>query len=157
MRSATDFLPRVINTLMNLASSWLLYFGSGSVSRFGTSLRRGISSQSFRIFSRTSLGGFRLLGAVLGTALLAILHALGIQAAAHHVVTHAGQILDAAATDQHDRVFLQIVAFTADVADDFKTVGQADFGNLAQCRIRLLRRGGIHTGAHATFLRRPRQ
>src|SRR5258706_171671 len=101
MRSATDFLPRVMSTLTNLASSWLLYFGSGSVSRFGTSLRRGISPQSLRIFSRAS-GGLRPLGAVFGAALLAILHTLGIQTAAHHVVTHTGQILHPAAANQYD-------------------------------------------------------
>src|ERR687891_290375 len=60
MRSATDFLPRVISTLTNLATSTLLNFGSGRISRFGTSLLRGIRK----------LGGFRSLGPVLRTALL---------------------------------------------------------------------------------------
>src|SRR5688572_23995880 len=42
MRSATDFLPPVMRTLMNFETSWLAYFGSGSTSRLGISLRRGI-------------------------------------------------------------------------------------------------------------------
>src|SRR6478752_5542719 len=42
IRSATDFLPRVISTFMNLATSSLLNFGSGRISRLGTSLRRGM-------------------------------------------------------------------------------------------------------------------
>src|SRR3954468_23126731 len=42
IRSATDFLPRVIRTFMNLATSSLLNFGSGRISRLGTSLRRGM-------------------------------------------------------------------------------------------------------------------
>src|SRR6266496_5130405 len=42
MRSATDFLPAVISTLTNFATSLEPYFGSDRISRFGTSLRRGI-------------------------------------------------------------------------------------------------------------------
>jgi hypothetical protein len=42
MRSATDFFPRVINTLTNLATSVLRNLGSGKGSRLGTSLRRGM-------------------------------------------------------------------------------------------------------------------
>src|SRR5205085_8842051 len=99
MRSATDFLPRVISTLTNLARSTLLNFGSGRISLFGTSLRRGMS-----------LSRFGRLGAVFGAALLAVLHALRIERAAHDVVAHAGQVLHAAAADQHHRVLLQVVA-----------------------------------------------
>src|SRR5262245_19553027 len=43
MRSATAFLPRVISTLTNLDTSTLLNLGSGRISRFEISLRRGIS------------------------------------------------------------------------------------------------------------------
>src|SRR3990172_6596766 len=59
MRSATDFLPRVINTLMNLATSWLPYFGSGSTWRFAISLRRGIltSVLSFLLLSFQWING----------------------------------------------------------------------------------------------------
>src|ERR1700716_90806 len=43
MFSATDFLPDSIRTFTNLATSTLPYFGSGRISRLGTSRRRGIS------------------------------------------------------------------------------------------------------------------
>src|SRR5581483_1009725 len=46
MRSATDFLPLVISTLMNFATSMFEYFGSGRISRFGISLRLGIATPS---------------------------------------------------------------------------------------------------------------
>src|SRR6185436_11825806 len=46
----------------------------------------------------------RPLGAVFGPALAAVLHALRIERAAYDVVAHAGQVLDATATDEHDRV-----------------------------------------------------
>src|SRR6185295_12756347 len=109
MRSATDFLPRVISTLTNFASSTLWNFGSGRISRLGTSLRRGMG-----------LGQFRRLGAVLRTTLLPVLHALRIQRAAHDVVAHARQVFHPAAANQHDRVLLQVVALATDVADDFE-------------------------------------
>src|SRR4026209_3065358 len=122
MRSATDFLPRVISTLMNFATSPLWNFGSGRTSRFGISLRRGIAS--------VSSGRLRQLRAVLRAALLAVLHALRIERAAHDVVAHAGEVLDAPAADQHHRVLLQVGALAADVADPLETVGQAPFGDL---------------------------
>src|SRR5688572_24978610 len=117
MRSATDFLPPVISTLMNFDTSWLAYFGSGRISRLGISLRRGISVSVLSV----ELSGLGPLGTVLRAALFAILHPRGVEAAAHHVVTHPRQVLHAAAADQHDRVLLQVVAFTADVTDHLET------------------------------------
>src|SRR5215467_9848654 len=107
MCSATDFLPRVMSTLTNFATSELPYFGSGRISLLGTSLRRGIVE---------SLCGLGLLGPVLRATLLAVFHALGIQAAAHDVVANAGEVLDAASANQDHRVLLQVVALAADVA-----------------------------------------
>src|SRR6187401_3218987 len=66
----------------------------------------------------------RALGAVLRTRLLAILHALQVERAAHDVVANARQILDPAAAHQHDAVLLQVVALTADVGNDLETVRQ---------------------------------
>src|SRR6187402_1522946 len=57
----------------------------------------------------------RPLRAVLGTRLLAVFHALQVERTAHDVVTHTRQVLDTTATNQHDAVFLQVVAFAADV------------------------------------------
>src|SRR5690606_42033518 len=42
MRSATAFLPSSIMTLTNLETSTLPYSGSGTLSRLGTSRRRGM-------------------------------------------------------------------------------------------------------------------
>lgn len=98
-------------------------------------------------------GLLRTLGAVLRAALLAILDALGVEHAAQDVVANAGKIADAAAADEHDRVLLQVVAFTRDVRDDFAAVGQAHLGDLAKCRVRLLRGGRVDAGADAALLR----
>src|SRR3970282_700333 len=135
MPSATDFLPRVISTLMNLATSGWLNFGSGRISRLGTSLRRGMAGCS----PVSSLGRLRRLGAVLGAALLAVLHALRVERTAHDVVAHARQILHASAANQTHRVLLQVVALAADIADHLEAVGQPHLGALAQRGVRLLR------------------
>src|ERR1019366_10082570 len=97
---------------------------------------------------------FRTLRAVLRTALLAVLDALGIEDAAEDVVAHARQILDAAAADHDHGVFLKVMAFTGNVADDFETIGQAHLGDLAERRVRLLRGRGVDARAHAALLRR---
>src|SRR5205807_6956295 len=153
MRSATDFLPRVISTFMNFATSSLLCFGSGRISRLGISLRRGIGLYSVRKIASKESRGFRPLGAVLRARLLAVLHAGGVERAAHHVVAHARQVLHAPAADEHHRVLLQVVALAADVADDLVAVGEAHLGHLAKGRVRLLRRRRVHARADATLLR----
>src|SRR6476661_10271459 len=84
----------------------------------------------------------RTLGAVLRTALLTVLDALGIEDAAEDVVAHAGQVLDAAAADHDHRMLLKVMTFTGDVADHFEAVGQTHLGNLATRRVRLLRGRG---------------
>src|SRR3546814_453422 len=99
---------------------------------------------------RTSLGTLR---AVLRTALLAVLHPLGVEHAAQDVIAHAGKVAYTAAADQHNAVFLEVVAFAGDVGDDFALVGQADLGNLAERRVRLFRGRRIDTGANAALLR----
>src|SRR5690606_6968712 len=95
----------------------------------------------------------RPLGAVFGTALLAVLDALGVEDAAQDVVAHARQILDAAAADHHHRVLLQIVALTGNVTDDLETVGEAHLRDLAKGRVRLLRGRRVDTRADTALLR----
>src|SRR5262245_13328779 len=56
MPSAVDFLPSHIIVLMNLATSGLLYTGSGKISRFGTSLLLGIYVPGSRSQSRSLKG-----------------------------------------------------------------------------------------------------
>src|SRR5436190_23608163 len=99
-------------------------------------------------------GSFRTLRAILGTALLAVLDALGIEDAAENVVAHAGQVLDATAADHDHRVLLKVMAFTRDVADHFEAVGQAHLGDLTKRRVRLLRGRGVDARANAALLRR---
>src|SRR6266704_119224 len=101
-----------------------------------------------------TLGSFRTLRAVLRTALLTVLDALGIEDAAENVVTHAGQILDAAAADHDHGMFLQVMAFTRNIADHLEAIGQAYLCDLAKRRVRLLRGRGVDARANAALLRR---
>src|ERR1700754_2998662 len=145
MASATDFLPDFITILMKRAISWLPCFGSGRTTRAGWEPLRDIILVLY--------SALRALGAVLRARLATLGHAGAVETAANRVVTHTREILDATAADQNDRVFLKIVTFATDVADDFETVGQAHLGNLTQCRVRLLRSGRIHARANTAALR----
>ena len=93
------------------------------------------------------------LGSVLGAAAVTPVHARGVERATHDMVTHTRQILHTAATNQHDRVFLQVVPFARNVGGHFDAVGEANAGHLAERGVRLLRRGGVDASAYATLLR----
>ena len=69
------------------------------------------------------------------------------------MVTNARQVLHTTAANQNDAVFLKIVAFTSDIGDDFKAVGQAHLGNFTKSGVRLLRSCCVNTGADTAFLR----
>src|SRR5690242_9781575 len=160
MPSATDFFPSSMTLFMNLDRTISPNFGSGRISRFSGRRRRDIGKflslqpvpglQSPGAYSR---GLFGALGAVLGTRLPAVLDALRVEHAAKHVVAHARKVANTAAADQHDAVLLEVVALAGDVADDLALVGQADLGNLAKRRVRLLRGRRVDTGADAALLR----
>src|SRR4051812_14989133 len=109
--------------LMNLDRTRSPNFGSGRISLLSARRRRDMLHAP-RLF--------RFLRAVLRARLLAVLDALGVERAADDGVANAGQVLHAAAVDEHDRVFLQVVAFAGNVADDFLTGGQTDLGDLAE-------------------------
>src|SRR5688572_10515788 len=139
MRSAVLRLPSLITQLMNLLTSGLSYSGSAGTSRFGISRLRGITHQLTN--SRThQLRFLRPLGPVLRPPLHAALHADRVQRAAHHVIAHARQVLDASAANQDERVLLEVVADTGDVSRDFDAVRQPDARDLSQRGVRLLRR-----------------
>src|SRR5258706_899827 len=96
---------------------------------------------------------FPALGAVATAGLVAAVDTERIESSADDVVADAGKILDAAAADQHHRVFLQVVSLARDVRPDLAPVRQAHAGDFAQRRIRLLRRVSRDADAHTTALR----
>ena len=85
----------------------------------------------------------RTLCAVEGAALHALGNASSIESTADDVVTNAGQVADLAATDQDNRVLLQVVTDTGDVASTFDGVRQTNTGNLTQSGVGLLGRRGL--------------
>src|SRR5262249_19518591 len=93
------------------------------------------------------------LGAVLGTGLLAIGDALGIEHTADDVVAHPRQVADASAADEHDGVLLKVVSLAGDVGGDLDAVGQAAAGHLAQGGVGLLGRHDFDLQADALLLR----
>src|SRR5215467_11764315 len=94
-----------------------------------------------------------LLRSVAAARLLTAPHPLGVEGAADDLVADAGEVAHPAAADQHDRVLLQVVPDARDVRGDLDLAGQPDPGDLAQRRIRLLRRRGVDARAHAAALR----
>src|SRR5215212_2029476 len=99
----------------------------------------------------TSRTSFR---AVLGAALAAVADAGRVEAAANHLVAKTRQVADASATNQNDRVLLEVVPFSRDVGADFHPVRQPHAGDLAQGRVRLLGRGRIDTCTDTALLGR---
>src|SRR6266511_3360881 len=111
------------------------------------------SQRTARVRARRA-GALLLLHSVLRARLLAIADAGGVQRAAHDLVAHARQVLDAATAHEHDRVLLQVVALAGDVGRDLDATRDAHAGDLAQGRVRLLRRGRVHARTDAAALRR---
>src|SRR3954451_23952309 len=140
MSSALDFLPSSITLLMTCWTRRERWTGSGSTGRIWAAARRGME--------------LLLLHAVLRASLLAVADAGGVERPAHDLVAHAGQVLDAAAADEHDRVLLEVVPLAGDVGGDLDAAGDADASHLAQSRVRLLRRGGVDARADAAALGR---
>src|SRR5690606_36416637 len=157
---------------MNLVTTSFLNFGSGVISRLSALWRRDIGwPWSFWFRHGRALPGhpclfvngvptdakrpklLRPFGSILGPALLAVFYALGVEDAANDVVAHARKVLDAATADHHDRMLLQVMALARDVADHFERIRKPHLGDLAQRRVRLLRRRRVDARAHAPLLR----
>src|SRR5690606_7317295 len=100
-----------------------------------------------------NLGFFRAFCTVLGTRLLAVFNTLQVERTANDVVTNTRQVFDTTTAHKNDRVFLQVVAFTADVRNDFETVGKTYLGDFTQSRVRFFRGCGVHACANTTTLR----
>src|SRR4051812_36367862 len=95
-----------------------------------------------------------LLDAVHRAGLLAAGDTGRVERAPHDLVAHARQVLDAAATHEHDGVLLQVVALAGDVRGHLDRARDAHAGDLAKRRVRLLRRGRVHARADTAPLGR---
>src|SRR5438309_1925364 len=145
IRSAVDFLPRIIMMLTNFATNRLPYLGSGKTSRFAAPAR-------LIALCRPALDG---LGAVLRAALLAAGDPRGVEGAADDVIADTRQILHASAADHDDRVLLQVVADPRDVRGDLEPVRQPYPRDFPESGVRLLRRRRVHADADTPLLGTP--
>lgn len=69
------------------------------------------------------------------------------------MVADTWKVFYPAAANEDDGVFLEVVAFTTDVGDDFEAVGQANLGDFTKRGVRLLGRPGHDLEADAAALR----
>jgi len=65
----------------------------------------------------------RTLGTILGTTLLTVIHTGCIQCPANDVVTYTRKVFYPAASDQYDRVLLQVMTFARDIGVNLLLVG----------------------------------
>src|SRR3954454_13431911 len=140
MRSASWRLPPTRILFTSWVTSGELYTGSAITGWRGAGPLRGMSA-------------LLLLRAVTAAGLLAVADTLGVERTADDLVADAGQVLHPAATHEHDRVLLQVVADARDVGRDLDAGGEADTGHLAKCGVRLLRRRRVDARADTTTLR----
>src|ERR1022692_747371 len=127
MRSASDRLPLRSTLFTSAVTSGEPYTGSVTSGRLVAGPLRGMSA-------------LLLLRAVTAASLLAVADALSVQRTADDLVADAGEIPDAPAPDQHDRVLLQVVADAGDVGRHLDVAGEPDPGDLTERRVRLLGR-----------------
>ncbi len=85
--------------------------------------------------------------------MLAAVDTQRIAATAHNLVTHTRQVANTTTTDQHDRVFLAVMAFTWDVYGYFLGVGQTHAGDLRRAELGFLGVNRTHLQANALLLR----
>src|SRR3954465_6887583 len=105
-----------------------------------------------RAFAWHLLSALLALRAVAAAGLLAAAHALRVQRTADDLVADTGEVLHPAATDEHDRVLLQVVSHARDVRRDLDAAGEPDASHLAQRGVRLLRRRRVDARADAAAL-----
>jgi hypothetical protein len=95
----------------------------------------------------------RTLSSVFRATLRTVRHTCGIQSSAYDVITNTRQIFHTSATNQYNRVLLQIVSLTRDVGVHFLLVREFHTSHFTHGRIRLFRGSSVNTHAHATPLR----
>ena len=94
----------------------------------------------------------RLLGTVTASRLLPTVDTQGISATPNNLVSNPWKIANPTASNQNDRVFLQIVAFARNVNRNFLGIAQSDPSDLSESRVWLLRSHGTDQQANALFL-----
>jgi hypothetical protein len=123
----------------------LEYTASGGVILILTCPLRGIDNAPLLFLGRAR--------AVFRAALFAILDPAAVQCSPDYVITNAGEVFDASAAHQNDRVFLKIMPHPGDVSRDLNTVGETYASDLAESRVGLLWGNRVNACTNASALR----
>ena len=99
------------------------------------------------------LGGLRTLSTILRTALCAVGHAGGVERTANDVIAYTAEVLHTTTANEHDAVFLEVVAFTGDVGVDLLRVGKTHTSHFTHGGVRLFGGGCVHANTNTTTLR----
>ena len=136
---------------MNLPASSELNFASGrSIKRLAVIFPMNSYSVT-EVFDLVSVLG--LLRAITAASLFTTGDSEGIARTTNDLIAHPWQIANSATADEHDRVFLKVVAFAGDVNGNFFAVGQANASDFSQRRVRLLGGHCPNLQANTLFLR----
>jgi hypothetical protein len=68
-------------------------------------------------------GLLRSLGSVLGTTLLTILNAHRVQGTTDDMIAYPGKVLHPTPSDEHDGVFLKVMAYSWDIGGYLNAIG----------------------------------
>lgn len=91
--------------------------------------------------------------AVLGAALFTAIDAEGVEGSTDDVVAYAREVAYAAAADEDDGVFLEVMFFAGDIGSDLFAVGETDAGDFSEGGVGFLWGHGLDLEADAAFLR----
>lgn len=95
----------------------------------------------------------RFLATVPATRLSSLVDSQSILSTPNDLISNTRQIANPPASDQDDRVFLQIVTFARNINSDFLAIAQANTGDLPQGRVRLFRSHRSNLQANTLLLR----
>jgi len=84
--------------------------------------------------------------------LLSVIYTGSIQCPSHDVIAYTGQVFYPPASNEHDGVLLEVVAFTAYIGVYFFAIGEAHTCHLPQGRVGLFGSSGIYPQTNATAL-----
>jgi hypothetical protein len=90
---------------------------------------------------------------VLRTAAVTASDTEGVKLTANDVITHTRKVLYTTTANQHNAVFLQVVAFARNICRNFVARSKAHTGNLTESRVRLLGSHRLNDETNAAALR----
>jgi len=101
----------------------------------------------------TTSFNLRLLSTVTAASLFTVSHGQRVTRATYDLVAYTRQVANTTASNENDRVFLQVVTFARNIHGNFFTVTQSHSGDFTKRRVRFLRRHRTNLQTNALLLR----